>query len=484
MDFNPTELSDADTSLDLTVLQGGYCVGCGACASLPDAGYRMEFTEDRNYQAVKSDPKGDESLAAKVCPFSDEAPNETEIAKQLFGPDCQQHDKLGYFLGAYAGHVETGEYRTQGSSGGMATWIAQQLLSRGMVDAIAHIHGPLETTSTDQGVLFKFGISHDEQQLTGNAKTRYYPVEMSEVIQQIRSSSDRIAFIGVPCFIKAIRLLCQNDADLNDKIKYCISLVCGHLKSSRWADLSAWQCGIPPADLKSIDFRKKLPDRPATAYGVQVSGLAAGEQQEQTRPVAELFGKSWAYMFFAYQACDFCDDILGETADVSVGDAWLAPYKYDSRGTNVLVTRNPEIEEILRDGMQQGTVSLDPLGMDDVATTQAGNLRHRHDGLAYRLSLAKREGRWTPKKRIQPCESHLSSKRRQMFQLRIRLRKLSHSIFREAVAKNDLEVFIKKLRPLTVKHDILAAGGLFLLSLRKINRLGRRAIAYARGTHQ
>ena len=446
MDGDPTEPFDAKASLELTVLKGGYCVGCGACASLPDSPYRMEYTEDHNYRAVKCEPNGDEGLAAKVCPFSDSTPNETEIAEHLYGQDCQQDSQLGFFLSAYAGHVTAGDFRSRGSSGGMATWIAQQLLSRGMVDAVAHIHGPLNAGDNEAGVIFKFGISRDEQQLVGNAKTRYYPVEMSAVIKQIRESPDRIAFIGVPCFIKALRLLCRHDAELNEKIKFCISLVCGHLKSSRWADLSAWQCGILPAELESIDFRKKLPDRPATNYGVQIEGTHAGEQIEKVRPVSELFGKSWAYMFFAYQACDYCDDILGETADVSVGDAWLGPYKFDSRGTNVLVTRNPDIENILQDGIRSRSIELDVVDMDAIATTQAGNLRHRHEGLAYRLFEAKREGTWTPRKRIQPSRSHLSAKRQRMFQLRMRLRELSHSVFREAVARNDLRYFVNELR--------------------------------------
>lgn len=472
----------ANASLDLTVLDGGYCVGCGACASLSDSPYRIQYTEDCNYTAVKSGTDADHGLASKVCPFSDDAPNETEIAQSLFKEGCQHDARLGLFISAYAGFVQDGDFRSQGSSGGIATWIAQQLLSRGMVDAVAHAHGPLNADETDPHVIFKYGISRSEEQLVGNAKTRYYPVEMSEVIREIRSSSDRVAFIGVPCFVKAIRLLCRHDSDLNDKIKFCISLVCGHLKSSRWADLSAWQCGVPPADLTSIDFRKKLPGRPATQYGVHVRGMHEGNSVDMVRPVAGLFGKSWAYMLFAYKACDFCDDILGETADISVGDAWLSPYKLDFRGTNVVVTRNPEIEAILKDGIETGSLHLDPLDMDAVATTQAGNLRHRHEGLAYRLFEARRSGTWAPRKRIAPSDSHLSKKRRKVFQLRTRLRELSHSAFREAVARNDLNYFIRQLRPLTWQHDTLAAGGIGRRVIGKVFRLLQKAIAYLRGT--
>ena len=37
-------------------------------------------------------------------------------------------------------------------------------------------------------------------------------------------------------------------------------------------------------------------------------------------------------------ACEFCDDVVGETADMSVGDAWLPGYVSDWRGTSVVVS--------------------------------------------------------------------------------------------------------------------------------------------------
>lgn len=41
-----------------------------------------------------------------------------------------------------------------------------------------------------------------------------------------------------------------------------------------------------------------------------------------------------------YKACDFCDDVFAETADIALGDAWLPEYVQDGNGTNVVVTRN------------------------------------------------------------------------------------------------------------------------------------------------
>jgi len=42
----------------------------------------------------------------------------------------------------------------------------------------------------------------------------------------------------------------------------------------------------------------------------------------------------WTNGFFKLNACNFCDDIFAELADVVFMDAWIDPYIYDSKGTN------------------------------------------------------------------------------------------------------------------------------------------------------
>ena len=96
-----------------------------------------------------------------------------------------------------------------------------------------------------------------------------------------------------------------------------------YLKSKAFAELCAWQCGIRPSELRAIDFRTKLANRPANDYAVTVTGGNNGHAISSTKPTSELFGSNWGLGFFKYKACDFCDDVVAETADVSLGDAWL-----------------------------------------------------------------------------------------------------------------------------------------------------------------
>jgi Coenzyme F420-reducing hydrogenase, beta subunit len=82
-----------------------------------------------------------------------------------------------------------------------------------------------------------------------NAKSRYYPIEFSGVIKRALETPGRYAFVGVPCFVKAIRLLQEQLPVLNERIVFTLSLFCGHLKSTGFAKAFAWQLGIPPDNL-------------------------------------------------------------------------------------------------------------------------------------------------------------------------------------------------------------------------------------------
>ena len=67
---------------------------------------------------------------AQVCPFSPEAANEDVIAQVRF-PEAPHGDALiGRYAGTYVGHVDEGAFRMGGSSGGMVSWVAAELLRR------------------------------------------------------------------------------------------------------------------------------------------------------------------------------------------------------------------------------------------------------------------------------------------------------------------------------------------------------------------
>ncbi|WP_432709235.1 Coenzyme F420 hydrogenase/dehydrogenase, beta subunit C-terminal domain [Pedobacter sp.] len=431
------------------VIVGGYCIGCGACAALDNSPISIKLDEYAKLQAVLE--PGLQFLEAKspvlaVCPFSNESPDEDEIGKELYGLQANKHEKLGFAIASYAGFVSEGTYRKDGSSGGMGTWILNELLKSGLVDGIIHVKERVKTK--DNPLIFEYAISTTQSEVLKGAKSRYYPIELSEVIRTIKSTPGRYAIVGLPCFIKAIRLLQKNDSTIADRIKFCVALVCGHLKSANFGNMWAWQIGVHPNNVVAINFRNKLKGYGANKYGVAVKGDVDGQMvTKESPPLSQLYGADWGWGLFKYKACDFCDDVVGETADLTIGDAWLPQYLHDSEGTNIIVIRNQQLKELVDRANVEKRLNLEEISFDEVVKSQQAGFLHRREGLAYRLYLTDIQGKWRPIKRVQASDSSINDLVKARQRKRIELAEKSHVAFKKALAAGEFSVFKQELAP-------------------------------------
>lgn len=462
---NENKVNPINLTFKERVIDGGYCIGCGACTQVK----RDFITIDKNsfgynqaiYKKKDSSNTTLSSILDEICPFSGKSKDEQEIGEEIFGNIGDYNPQIGYSLSGYAGYAKTGNLRDIGASGGLSTWLLTYLLENKLVDGVIHVRA-----SNIDGKLFKYQISTSRDEIIEGAKSKYYPVEMSEVLESLKQLDGRYAFVGVPCFVKAIRLLSREDKELNKKIRYCVGLVCGHLKSDFFAKMFGWHCGIKPSDLQNIDFRTKLKSQSANNYGVTVSD---GENIRISKPISKLYGTNWGYGFFKYKACDYCDDVLAETADIVLGDAWLPKYHHDDRGTNVVVVRNKEIDEILKKEAKKGNIYLDILSKEEIIQSQKGGFTHRREGLAIRLYKDLENNIWVPKKRVRPqfCNNKKLLKK---YLTRSIIRDKSILFFKEAIEKDDFEYFISQMRPYTDDYDRLYKASFINRVLKRLNR--------------
>lgn len=432
-------------ALNDTVISNGFCVGCGACAVPEESPFQMTLNEFGQYEAVLPEDRVFARASVdveKVCPFGSGAPSEDQIGKDLFEEHCSYDSQVGYYQQAYAGYVAEGQFRERGSSGGMGTWILNELLAKGYVDHVINVRSDVGG-SVDRNLLFGYTISSSLEEAQSGGKSRYYPIELSEVLQKVRHTPGRYAVVGLPCFIKSIRLLQRQDPVLAERIKFCAGLVCGHLKSTRYADSLAWQMGIEPENLESIDFRVKNPDAPANRY----STSATSADRHEVVPTNALFGTDWGAGAFKYKACDFCDDVFAETADIVLGDAWLPEYVEDSQGTNIIVTRHPDIQELIVNARNEGRLELDDITIAQAIQSQDAGLRHRKIAISYRLFREQRQGSWVPTKRVAPSKTLKPRYEQKRQRLRVDLRVLSHNAFIRALKTKDFEAYLRSMRP-------------------------------------
>lgn len=426
----------------------------GSCAVIEEK-IEMVFNDYGFYEEIVTLAEDDElnSVVEYVSPNLNEQIDESKIARKLFENihGIQYDERIGYFTSLYAGHVNEGEYRENASSGGMGTWVFKELFENNLIDGVIHVKVNPDKSSP---IMFQYDISRSIDEIKAGSKTKYYPVEFSRVLKIVKEVPGRYAIVGIPSFIMAIRLLAEKDDIINDRIKYTVGLICGHQKSSKFAEAIAWQVGIRPGNLKHINFRKKLLDKPANNYGVEIAGIIDGKEVAIVKPTKELIGQNWGQGYFKTKASDYTDDVMSETADVTLGDSWLPEYTKDSKGNNVIVVRNPVIDNLIKEGISSGRLNLEVVDKETIFRTQAAHYRHTHDELAYRLYKKDKSGEWRPHKRIE-SSNNIPFLRRKAQDLREEISTQSHIVYKRAVELDDLDYFIREMGKISKKYNQL-----------------------------
>ncbi len=432
------------------VVRSGLCIGCGSCVAQSGADARLELDRYGSYKPAGAPEwlTARRERLARTCPFSPAAPDEDELARSLFPEALHVDPLIGRYLTAYVGSAAP-TYRDEGSSGGITTWVLTELLRRGLVDGVAHV---VATDPQRDGRFFGYRIARTEDDVRAGAKSRYYPVELSHALETIYSEPGRYAVTGIPCFVKAVQLLRREDALVRERVAFTVGLFCGHMKSARFVESLAWQLGVALDDVAGVDFRRKDPSRPANWYRASLTLRDCGVVEQDWWDLAD---GDWGAGFFQSAACDACDDVVAETADISLGDAWVEPYSSDGRGTNVVLVRSAALQELVDDGIRAGELRLDAVDAELVRETQAAGLRHRREGLAYRLARRPRRG-LRPRKRVVPGIVGVTLRRRLIYWMRLRIAAWSHRVFWLARVSGRPQVYVRWARAAAAVYHALA----------------------------
>ncbi|PWR72770.1 Coenzyme F420 hydrogenase/dehydrogenase, beta subunit C-terminal domain [Methanospirillum lacunae] len=379
-----------DKNLDL-------CIGCGVCVALcPDNSLKMIINPYGEYNPVLyHDCKTECGICINVCPFGEKNPDEDVIGQQLFGnvPGIQHKLETGFFLNTYVGYSKVNEHRNLGASGGMATWILENLIKDHEVDAVICV-----TKNLDPNKLFKYTVFSSIEDIRKSSGSTYHPVELSEVLKYIVDIPGNYAIIGLPCFVKAIRLSQLYNKKLRKRITIILGLTCGQLKSVNYTTYLSTLAGLEEKPIQ-VQYRGKDSEKIASNFFFSAMDKKGKEKKLfWNEGVAEAYLNRW----FTINACNYCDDIFAECADVTLMDAWLPEYSLDSKGTNLILIRSIKVKRLLEKGIMLKDINLDTIPIDMVIQSQKGLITIKRKYLAFRLYLNKKNGKKVVKKRVNP----------------------------------------------------------------------------------
>lgn len=427
------------------VVKNDICIGCGVCSSFcPHRSISMQLNDNGFWNPVQNGVCCNDGSCISVCPFNPfatSAQSEDALADSFLTTANQFKRKIGKYRKLYIGYSDP--FRISSASGGIATYVLSRLLEQKIVDHVFTVTASKEVPSKDY---FEYSVVSNQEQLRAASSTKYYPVTMDKVFNQIERTEGRIAIVGVGCFVKAIRLSQQKQPALKNKIPFVVGIICGGLKSSFYTEYLAGQVGIQPRDIVAPNYRVKSLNSRSDDYSFSAIDAATKERRAVQM---KTLGDMWGSGLFKNSACDFCDDVTTELADISVGDAWLKPFCFDGRGTNVVIVRSQSAENILVEGEKTSSVSINTLSLEDFLQSQRGSFHHRHDALQYRRRRAIQAGRRIPQKRY---DTYIPIDFRLVQRCREETRKNSLTLWKKT--KKRVRIFDMLMLPFTLKLKV------------------------------
>jgi coenzyme F420-reducing hydrogenase beta subunit len=383
----------------IKVVENGYCIGCGICVGLCDSEKsKMTINRFGFYEPQFASECLNCNDCNFVCPFGsgivdiNENNNETSIFQQTHNiSEYNNNNYIGYYHHCYVGYSPT--YRLSSSSGGIATWLLIHMLNNKIIDKAICVKPTLSSNT-----FFEYSICSDIETVISSSKSHYYPVHLANIIKQVLKDNQKYAIVGLPCFIKGLRLAQIKNKILSERIIFTVGLFCGGLKSSFFTEYLAAKIGIEKQNILNPIYRLKRENSTNQGYFFGCKDLNNPTQTVELN--VKKLGDLWGPGYFKHNACDYCDDVTAELSDISLGDAWIQPYQNDWKGHSIIITRSKIAEDLINDGIINNEIILENITVNKIIKSQQSNFNHRRKGLSYRLYWQK--NKITPMKRIKP----------------------------------------------------------------------------------
>jgi coenzyme F420 hydrogenase subunit beta len=329
MSFNKVSFEE---SLGKNVVDAGRCVGCGACVVVCPFNC-LEYMGAKPNLVKECKVCG---ICPNVCPQNEWSQSKAETF--VFGRVRNSEETFGVYRRLVVAKAKEDRILKVCQDGGVVTALLLFALQNGLIDC-AVVSGK----SKEKPLYPVPKLATTPEEILESAGTRYsYSPNILALADGIKQKKAKIAFVGTPCQIRAIRKIQM--AGLKKyaaPINFLIGLMCS--ESFNYEGLVEkhihQKLGVNPNDITKMNIKGKL--FITTKSDVKDISLAEAKQ-------------------YARENCRVCEDFSSEMADISVGGLGL-------EGWSFVVIRTENGERLFEMAEKAGVLETRPVEKDEPA---------------------------------------------------------------------------------------------------------------------
>jgi coenzyme F420 hydrogenase subunit beta len=359
------------------VVAHGLCTHCGTCAGLSNGTVTMVRGERGPLPVSHGLPELSE-IAYQACPGL--GINYPELNRWLF--ECLPENWLiGTVQGMFQAYSLNSMIRRGGSSGGVITQCLLYLLDNDLIDgAVVLRHGTPETWLSEPI------IAESREEIQEAAQSVYIPIPVNTILAEIESYHGRLAYVGLPDQVAAIRRLQHLGHSAAQKIEYIIGPYVGTIMY-----LDSIRSYLRSNNRKTLDDVAELRYREGEWPGFLQIVLRNGEVLREKK-----FYYNYLIPFYLTMSTLLSVDFTNELTDISVGDAWNPQLEERGEGFSVVLARSDRGLRLLHDMEDKELIALDALSLDSVLAMHGHMLDFKKRGTFIRMIWRKQFGRAVP----------------------------------------------------------------------------------------
>ncbi|NLE44135.1 MAG: coenzyme F420 hydrogenase [Chloroflexi bacterium] len=370
---------DVFSQLESSVIQPGLCTHCGTCVGLSAGTLEMH---DTTWGPIPSPTSGVDinlsPLASTACPGL--GVNYPELYDYVFG-ELPTNWLIGCYRELYVGYSSVPEIRRRGASGGVITQTLIYLLTHGLVDGAVVVR-----QGYPRPWLAEPFIARSQEEIAAASQSVYVPVPVNALLGQIESFEGRLAYVGLPDQVAALRRLQQSGHPGANKIEYILGPYVGTTMY-----ISSIESYLRSNGIRDIGEVTELRYREGAWPGYLHIRTRSGRVLR-----AEKFYYNYLIPFHITRSTLLSVDFTNELTDISVGDAWHPRYESQGQGFSIVIARTAKGAQLLHCLNEQGLVHLEGISLDDALAMHGHMLDFKKRGSFIRLGWRSACGRPVP----------------------------------------------------------------------------------------